>query len=123
MLDFLDKFLEMAFAYGPPVIIGIWGVVACILFLGVMANKDLQVGKGKILGQIGIHIVCVWGFFHWYAEMLKIPQPEGYSHIPALTAMFVFVVVTGISYILINVAKIPAFIIFLIYLGIAIWGV
>jgi len=126
MLTFLDTCLELIFAYAIPVLIGIAGIGVVIGFLAVSVSGNSDPEKSEITWFLGIIGVCIYGFFSFYFESLKSIEPvEGWQHpeaISTIVALFFMVVFIFFAKFL-RAIGIPNIIIFLLYLGIAIFGI
>jgi hypothetical protein len=122
MLKFLDSVLEFIFGYGPPIFVALAGIISVIAFLGVLVHPNIK-GKGHILGIFGINAVCSWGYFEWFDQMKNFENGTLAMSVYSMGAFFVFLFVLLFGLFLTNIIRVPAFLVFLFYLGIAIFGV
>lgn len=122
MIKFLDSVLEFVFGYGPPILVGIVGLVAVVAFFAVLLAPNMD-RRGHFLGVVGLHGVCVWGFFVWFAQMMEFENGNLALSVYSTVALFVFIVVLLFGLALVNLLRIPSMLVFLFYLGIAVFGV
>lgn len=122
MLDFIDKMIDIVFLFGIPVLVAIMGLVSFVAFFGFMKANDSQTGF-----YAGIVFICTFAFFfNWWPEILSYEQVADTKTadmmISTVIAFIIMLVCIGFSNLLIRLLKIPAVLVFLLYLGFLIFG-
>ena len=119
MLDFIDKTLEMVFAFGIPVLVGLFGLISAIGFIMLMDNRERAF-------SCGINVICVVGYFlYWLPKFtsykVAVDSEMHEIMINNVCASIVLIICVAFARFL-KLIKIPYVITFLIYLGFLIFG-
>jgi len=133
MLDFVGNILLFLFEYGIPAAMGLWGIicVGVIFYLQYEQYWNLTpiypnlttYNRVEIQSWFGIQALLGFWYFKWLAEMWSFgPQEEGFTHVPATCALFILVICLGAARVM-HAFGLPYLVIFLLYLGIALFGV
>jgi len=130
MLTFLGNIIEWLVTYGTPVFVGIWALLAIVAFFNFLAK---QMPEQAFFA--GIHLVCIYGFYHWYFEMMadgpitSMYMDQNAKMVTETTTSCPAIIAMGVMLLCIFLARgmkaigIPYVITFMLYLGIAIFGV
>ena len=122
MLDFIDKMIDIVFLFGIPVLVAIIGLVSFFAFFGYIQAGDPQTGF-----YAGTVFICTFAFFfNWWPEILSYEQVADTKMadmmISTVVAFIIMLICIRFSSLLIRRLKMPAVLVFLLYLGFLIFG-
>ncbi|MCE5278861.1 MAG: hypothetical protein ABFD92_03860 [Planctomycetaceae bacterium] len=119
MLDFIDHALCVVIGFGIPVLIGLYGLICVITFLALLPkNAD----NSFFFATCG---VCVYGFFVWFGGLIGHGQGYEWMYNELVCSGTVAAIVMGVCIVIakgIRLIGLPWFVVFLLYLGIAVFG-
>lgn len=110
MLTILENIFNFLFSYGLFSIIYLWGIIACIL--GVISLFALNI---EVMSYLFINTLCSYWFVHYW-----ITDKSNYANVVVSTV--IFLIVAKLLPFVGKMHGIPVFILLLIYIAVAIWG-